>query len=151
MSTKFKCDICQKEFSTKSSLATHQKTAKFCLAKKSEPVPGPSPDEVVPSHSSQSSQAVQSDPYDSFINELKRHYENTISDKIDRIITLENLVEKMELKLERYQNTIMAIALNSLRSSYVTTTSTTSSCNDPSCMCNQENQEQENQEQENHE
>jgi len=142
MSTKFKCDICQKEFSTKSSLATHQKTAKFCLAKKGADT---SSEDVSESHSSQASQAVQSDPYDSFINELKRHYENTISDKIDRIITLENLVEKMESKLERYQNTIMAIALNSLRSSYVTT-STTSSCNDPSCACNQENQERENQE-----
>lgn len=121
------CNICNKEFAAKSSLTTHQKTAKFCkkLA------------ESQPSTSSEK----KSDT--SFIMEMKRNYEQIISDKDERIDTLENLIEKMEAKIERYQNTIMALALRSINHVYTTNTYN-KRCSDPSCEgCRSEEREEE--------
>jgi hypothetical protein len=106
-SVSLKCDVCGKDFSSKSTLSTHQKTAKFCLAKKAS----------ISSQSqsqSQSSQTQASPPVNhDFINEIKRNYEDTIRDRDERISTLESLIEKMEEKIDKYQATITAIVLNS--------------------------------------
>ena len=108
-SVSLKCDVCDREFSSKSTLSTHQKTAKFCLAKKASLSKGVDTQTQV-----SSSEPTQTSPSDEFINEIKRNYEDKIRDRDERISTLESLIEKMEQKIDKYETTITAIVLNSL-------------------------------------
>lgn len=131
MASSLKCDVCNKEFSSKSSLSTHKKKAKFCILKQENE----SKDELKLDTSNSNVSVSNASNENLFINELKNSYESRMRDKDERITILESLLEKMELKLEKYQNTIMAIALNSLSASYTTTNTTYSQrCENPTCM-----------------
>jgi hypothetical protein len=155
MSNVLKCDVCDKEFSSKSTLSTHQKTAKFCLAKKASmasnashstppPTPPPTPStqpaiaSTQPTVASAASSVVQDDatvrvthPKDgNFIEEIKRHYEDKIRVRDERISSLESLIEKMEAKLARYQTTIVSIVLKSMGGG---TYRRLQRCSDPEC------------------
>ena len=144
MSTVLKCDVCNKEFSTKSTLTTHQKSAKFCLAKKAAMASNDSNDSNVSNASPAASsvtavvtQPVSSNeskeiPYGNFIEEIKRNYEDKIRDRDERISSLESLIEKMEAKLERYQTTIVSIVLKSFGSG--TYRRRQQRCSDPECQ-----------------
>jgi len=143
MSTVLKCDVCNKEFSTKSTLTTHQKSAKFCLAKKAAMASNDSNVSNASNVSNESSvaavvtQPVSSNeskeiPYGNFIEEIKRNYEDKIRDRDERISSLESLIEKMEAKLERYQTTIVSIVLKSFGSG--TYRRRQQRCSDPECQ-----------------
>ena len=136
MSTVLKCDVCNKEFSSKNTLSTHQKTAKFCLAKKAsmaaaatQAASAPSP--AAPAVVQDDTRATKSND-SNFIEEIKRHYEDKIRDRDERISSLESLIEKMEAKLERYQTTIVSIVLKSFGSG--TYRRKQQRCSDPECQ-----------------
>lgn len=133
MSTVLKCDVCNKEFSSKNTLSTHQKTAKFCLAKKAsmaatQAANAPSEAPAVVQDDTRATKSNDSN----FIEEIKRHYEEKIRDRDERISSLESLIEKMEAKLERYQTTIVSIVLKSFGSG--TYRRRQQRCSDPECQ-----------------
>jgi hypothetical protein len=135
MSDVLKCDVCDKKFAPKSTLSTHQKTAKFCLAKKammasssaSAGSDSTSSSVVKPDVVADESSSALKDP--TFIEEIKRYYEDKIRDRDERISTLESLIEKMEKKIDKYQITIMSLAL----SSFAARRGTPERCTNPEC------------------
>jgi len=114
------CNICNKEFSTKGSLHTHQKTAKYCLEKQ-----GKNNEEfncdfcqkkftlrhVLQDHlqtCKEKSKKEISKEYESeiktlnkIINEKDRYY-------TDQINTLKETIEKLEAKLEKFEDAVIA-------------------------------------------
>lgn len=128
------CTICNKEFSSKSSLSTHKKTAKFCKKIAESQSTASESNENKNKNSNSNSYNV------SFISDMKNYYEQIINARDERIDLLENLIEKMEAKIERYQNTIMGLALRT-----ITNVNTRNNrCSDPSCDgCRAEDREEE--------
>lgn len=131
-----KCDVCDKEFSSKSTLSTHKKTAKFCLAKKaalsSQPQTSQEPVKVEEAEQPKVVEAekMTDQPKDgNFTNEMKRYYEDKLQDREQRISFLEDLIEKMEAKIDRYQITIMSLALKT----FAARRGTPERCTNPEC------------------
>jgi pheromone shutdown protein TraB len=135
------CSICKKKFATKSTLATHQKTAKFCkriasdqvqptTASVAEPVdddpePTPAPETVVSAPETTQATA-QSDAqaaadredatqlYYSFIAEMRQRYREIIDERDEYIENLENAVRQLKEKNEQYHEILVRIAIRTI-------------------------------------
>ena len=125
------CNICNKEFSTKGSLHTHQKTAKYCLEKQ-----GKNNEEfncsfckkkftlrhVLQDHLQTCKEKKMKDKeekdfniksaHQNEIKEILKLYTEKLSEKdryyTQQINTLKDTIEKLEAKLEKFEDAVIA-------------------------------------------
>ena len=118
------CNVCNKEFSTKGSLYTHQKTAKYCLEKQ-----GKNNEEfncifcqkkftlrhVLHDHlqiCKEKSIKEMSKDYETEIKSLKKIIEDKDRYYTDQIDTLKEIITKLEAMLEKFENAVIANTRN---------------------------------------
>lgn len=121
------CNICNKEFSTKGSLHTHQKTAKYCLEKQ-----GKNNEEfncsfckkkftlrhVLQDHLQTCKEKKMKDKeekdfniksaHQNEIKEILKLYTEKLSEKDRQIDTLKETISKLEAKLEKFEDAVIA-------------------------------------------
>ena len=128
MSESMECQFCKKTFTTRNILLQHQKRAKYCLELQGTEQTNfeckyckkqLSTNERLISHITSSCKEKKNQEniekeqkVESNFNEQKKYYEDKIKEKNEYIAKLESNIEKLEAKLEKFEDTVTSMVLS---------------------------------------